>query len=300
MNPKSSRMRNCQPCRYHFSRWPDTRCRGAIPLAHKPQHRQPQQDQPGSEQRSSPVAGVARDQHHGGREHEDGGEHRVSPHAIGARELRMAAAIDEDGGGGEHVEEPLGEDRQFEVLLELGEEQQQHGREQPLHHERSGRRLEARMDVRELRKEEAVASCGEGNARAGHDGAVERDEDAERHGGGDESRAARAGHDRKCGDRGAFAGRDLRGGQNVLNGRVGGHEERADDEEAADESDGQAALRTANFAGHHGEIVPSVVGPEGGDQSGHEAVEAARGMRARWWRSCPTIRWPKQSRARRR
>ena len=192
----------------------------------------------------------------------------------------MSAAIDEDGGGGEHVEEPLGENGEFEVLLELAEEKQQHGGEQPLDDERSGGGLEARMNVRELAEEEAVTRGGEGNARTGHDGSVEGDEDAEGHGGGDESCAARAGDDGKRCDGGTFAGGDLRGGQDVLNGRVGGHEENADDEESADERDGQAALGAADFAGDHGEIVPSVVGPERGDEREHESAEAAACVRA--------------------
>jgi len=67
----------------------------------------------------------------------------------------------------------------------------------------------------------------------------------------------------------------LRGGQNVLDGGVGGHEQNADDEKAADERDGQAALGAAYFAGDHGEVVPSVVGPERGDERGHESADAA-------------------------
>ena len=163
------------------------------------------------------------------------------------------------------------------MLLELREEQQQHGGEQCLHDERCGWGLEARVDVRELAEEESVAGGGEGDARAGHDGSVERDEDAEGHGGGDEACAARAGDDGECGDGGAFAGGDLRGGQDVLNSGIGGHEEDADDEESADEGDGEAALGTAHFAGDHGEVVPSVVGPEGGNEGEHESAEAAGG-----------------------
>ena len=94
------------------------------------------------------------------------------------------------------------------------------------------------MDVRELAEEEAVARGGERDARAGHDGSVERNEDAESHGSGDKSCAARAGDDGERGDGGPFAGGDLRGGQDVLDGGVGGHEEDADDEESADEGDG--------------------------------------------------------------
>ena len=74
---------------------------------------------------------------------------------------------------------------------------------------------------------------------------------------------------------GTLAGGDLHSGQNVLDGGVGGHEQKADDEQPADQRDGQAALRALDFAGHHGQVVPSVVGPERGDERGHEPVETA-------------------------
>jgi hypothetical protein len=47
----------------------------------------------------------------------------------------------------------------------------------------------------------------------------------------------------QCGHGRALAGGNLRGGQDVLDGRVGGHEQEADNEQAADERDGQRALR---------------------------------------------------------
>src|SRR5579863_5367706 len=129
--------------------------------------------------------------------------------------------------------------------------------------------------MRELAEEESVAGGGEGNARAGHDGSVERDEDADGHGGGDESCTAGPCDDGERGHGGAFGGGDLCGGQDVLNGRAGGHEERADDEEPADEGDGERALGTADFTGDHGEVVPSVICPERGDEGEHESAEAA-------------------------
>ena len=95
------------------------------------------------------------------------------------------------------------------------------------------------------------------------------------HGRGHEAGSAGSGDDRQGGNRGALAGCDLRGGQDVLDGGVGGHEEHADDEQAADERDRQAAFGMAHFAGHHGEVVPAVVGPQGGDEGEHEAAESA-------------------------
>ena len=143
------------------------------------------------------------------------------------------------------------------------------------------RATESAVDVRELLEEEPVAGGGKGNARAGHDGSVERDEDAESHGCCHEAGSARTGDDGKSRYRGALAGGNLRGGQYVLDGGVGRHEEQANDKQPADESDGQVALGTTYFAGDHGEIVPSVVGPQGGDQRQHESAEAANGMRQR-------------------
>jgi hypothetical protein len=55
--------------------------------------------------------------------------------------------------------------------------------------------LEVRLNVRELSEEESIASGSERDARSRHDGSVERNEDAECHGGGDESSAARSGDD---------------------------------------------------------------------------------------------------------
>ena len=132
--------------------------------------------------------------------------------------------------------------------------------------------------MRELAEEETVARGGEGDARTGHDGSVEGDKDAESHRGGDEACPARASDDGERGDGGAFAAGNLRGGKDVLDGGVGGHEEDADDEESADEGDGERALGVAHFAGDHGEVVPSVIGPESRDEGEHESAEAAGGV----------------------
>ena len=131
------------------------------------------------------------------------------------------------------------------------------------------------MDVGHAAEEESVAGGGVGNAGAGHDGAVEADDDADGHGDGDQFRAPRPGDGGERGDGGARRGGDARGGEQVLDGRVGGHVEDADDGESGDERDGQAALRVLYFAGDHGEIVPAVVSPEGGDEGDHESAKAA-------------------------
>ena len=53
-----------------------------------------------------------------GAEDEDCWEGGVSPDFVGAGHLWVAVAVDEHGGGGERVEEPFGEDGEFEELLE--------------------------------------------------------------------------------------------------------------------------------------------------------------------------------------
>ena len=139
--------------------------------------------------------------------------------------------------------------------------------------------MKARADVGELAEEEPVARRGKRDARARHHRSVEGDEDAEGHCRGHKARSAGTGHDRKRRNRRPLAASDLRGREDVLNGGVGGHEEHAHDEQAADERDGQAAFRVAHFAGHHGEIVPSVVGPQGGDEGEHKSAKSAYRMR---------------------
>ena len=102
------------------------------------------------------------------------------------------------------------------------------------------------------------------------------------------------------GDRRPLAGGNLRGGQDVLDGRIGGHEEHADDKQSADERDGQAALGAAHFAGHHGQVVPPVIGPERGDKGEHEAAEAAGRVRQRCGEVRPRTGGRSKAEARRR
>src|ERR1700757_2282132 len=109
-----------------------------------------EEDERCAQQRSFEVAGIAVDEDGGGAEDEDGGKDGISPDAVGTGEIGATSPIYEDRGGGEHVEEPLCEDGEFEVLLELGEEKKQHGREQSLDDEGSGWGLEAWLNMREL------------------------------------------------------------------------------------------------------------------------------------------------------
>ncbi len=138
--------------------------------------------------------------------------------------------------------------------------------------------MEARADAGKLANEEPVAGGGKGNARAAHDGSVEGDEDGEGHGGGHKARSGMAGDNGQRIHGRTLAGGDLRGGEDVLHGGVGGHVEKADDAQAADQRDGQAAPRPLDLAGQDGEVGPAVVSPQSGDQRQHEAAEAAHGM----------------------
>ena len=117
------------------------------------------------------------------------------------------------------------------------------------------------MNVGHAGGKEPVTRCGKGHAGAGHRGSVEAHEDAQSHGSRDQRCAPMSGNDRHSEDRGARGVRDPDRGQNVLNGRVGGHVEDADDAHAGYERNGQAALRPLHLAGDHGEVVPAVVSP---------------------------------------
>lgn len=102
---------------------------GTVLTAHKVEDRQAQKDESGADEGAFEVAGVAPDEHSAGTDDEDGGEYGVAPDAVGAREVGSLSAVEEYGCGGEHVEEPLSEDGEFEVLLKLREEEEQHGGE---------------------------------------------------------------------------------------------------------------------------------------------------------------------------
>src|SRR5208283_5453476 len=97
-----------------------------------------------------------------------------------------------------------------------------------------------------------VARSGKRDTRTRHHCSVERDKDAERHRGGDKSGATRSGNFGESGNGGALAGGNLRGWKNVLNSRIGCHEQNPYDKQAADESNGQAAFGMAYFSGDHG------------------------------------------------
>src|SRR5580698_862026 len=103
---------------FHARGWP-------VAFAHDPEDGQAGEDERCSDERAFEVAEKTPDQDGGRAEDEDRGQHGVSPYAIGACQIRLSAAIVEHRGCGEHVEEPLGEDGEFEVLLELAKKEQQ-------------------------------------------------------------------------------------------------------------------------------------------------------------------------------
>ncbi len=219
---------------------------------------------------------IARNQHGRGAYYENRRQHRVAPHAVGARQVGPPAAIDEDCGRREHVEEPLGKDGQLKELLKLAEKQQQNRREQSLHHAARWMAIgSAGWMCANWRKKSRSRAAAKGmrapdmmvpfSATKMLSAMAAATKPAPR-GPAITVSAATAGRSLR---------RNLRGGQDVLNGRVGGHEKHAHDEQPADQRDGQAALRLAHFAGNHGEVVPSVIGPERGDEREHEAAESA-------------------------
>ena len=106
-----------------------------VAFADEIQDGQAEKNEHGAEQRALQVSGVAPDEHGASAEDEDRGQEGVSPDAIGPREIGLTPPIEEDGGCSEHVEEPLREDRELEVLLKLGEEEQQNGGKQRLDYE---------------------------------------------------------------------------------------------------------------------------------------------------------------------
>jgi len=99
----------------------------AIGFSNEVEDWQAEEDQGGAQERTPDVAGVAPDENGSSRDDEYGGKERISPDAVGAGELGVAAAIDEDGSGGEHVEQPFGENGKLKVLLELTEKKQKNG-----------------------------------------------------------------------------------------------------------------------------------------------------------------------------
>ena len=99
----------------------------AIGFSNEVEDWQAEEDQGGAQERTPDVAGVAPDENRRSRDDEDSGKQWISPDAVGAGELGMAASIDEDGGGGEHVEQPFGENGKLKVLLELTEKKQENG-----------------------------------------------------------------------------------------------------------------------------------------------------------------------------
>jgi hypothetical protein len=100
------------------------RNRRPIAFAYDPQHRQAQEDEGGADQGSFEVSGVAPNQNSRCAENKNGRQERISPHTIRALEIGALAAIVENGRGGEHVEQPLSEHRQLEMLLKLTEKEQ--------------------------------------------------------------------------------------------------------------------------------------------------------------------------------
>ena len=148
-----------------------------------------------------------------------------------------------------------------------------------LHHDRHRRRVKARMHFGQSSKKISIASHREGHARSAHDGAVQRDQHRERHARRDNAGAHASHHQRdgiRCGTRRSG---DRTGGQHILHARIDQHVKHAHGGHARDQRNRNIALRIASPPRHHVQIVPSVIGPECGDQRGHEAGDSAFGAR---------------------
>lgn len=104
-----------------------------VPFANQVEDWKSDQDEYSSDERAFEIAGVAPYKYGGSAHHEDGREHWVSPNSVGPREVWPTSAVNKNGGSRQHVKQPLRKYREFKMLLKLGKEEQQHGREQALH-----------------------------------------------------------------------------------------------------------------------------------------------------------------------
>ncbi len=100
--------------------------------------------------------------------------HGISPRAIRARSVWLALTKYEDTAGGDHVEEPFGEDREFKEVPKRSAAQLKGNGHHRLDDKRQRWRMEARMDVSQGFEEVSIAGHGKRNAPSAHDGAIER------------------------------------------------------------------------------------------------------------------------------
>lgn len=99
--------------------------------------------------------------------------HGISPRAVRANRIWFANAEYKHGAGGDHVEEPLGEDREFQEVSERSAAKLKGNGHHRLDDKRQRWRMEARMDVSQGFEEVSIAGDGKRNAATAHDGAIE-------------------------------------------------------------------------------------------------------------------------------
>ena len=201
--------------------------------------------------------------------------------------MRIAAAEDEHGAAGDHVEEPLGKNCEREKLPETAAEQQQNDRQSALHDNRYRGRVEARMHLGNGLKEISIARGGKGHAGSAHDGAVQSYEHGNRHGRRHQAGARVPEHQRHGVGGGAFRGRYSRGRQHILHRCVHQNVKSAHCRHTPNQRERNIALRIADLARHHVQVVPAVVGPERSHECREKAGHAAFCSRELSGEVCP-------------
>src|SRR6202451_4549045 len=96
-------------------------------------------------------------------------------------------------------------------------------------------------------------------------------------------------HDeRYCVRRRALRGCDHRSREPILDARIHQHIQQSHGRDPGNQCDGNTSLRPFDLAGDHVEVVPSVRGPKGGNECGHETGDAALGADVDFAEVAPT------------
>src|ERR1700720_4935424 len=98
--------------------------------------------------------------------------HRITPNAIRTLGLRLASTKNKYCTAGNHVEEPLRENRERKELPETTAEEQKDDCEPALHNQRNRGSAEAGMNLGNRIEKVSIPSHRKGHARPAHDGSV--------------------------------------------------------------------------------------------------------------------------------
>src|SRR5262245_6252367 len=184
-------------------------------------------------------------------------------------EVGALAAENNYGGGGHAIKDPTGENDEIkEIVIFSGEHQ--HRSPKAEHPDGDAGGAVDRVDIADGAEEISFAGSGIRDPGAGQDGSVEGGENADQGGNGDRI-GARAGEDfANHFGRNAVRAGDFPGAQHVEISPIREQIDRNYRGSSADQGEGQISLRVADFRGNHADVVPAVVGPEGGDEGGDE------------------------------